>query len=569
MNASAAEIDLKLREDFRRYLREYGIESTLIDPVLAVLFRTLASQIYALSSDTDRLRTALLDELLERLGFERRFARPAQLVVRYSCQAEPVNVAAGTVLSGEPESGGRMSFATDYGISVSSARIAAVFVYQCSEKGSVAAKSFSGELRSLSGIELPAESLRAGPSYGPVSAELGLHPAIYIALENIGPTYLSRHGIFLQTSPEAALLNAQLESENWALASNSGRFEASGIFRPRDLNAGQYQLHSLRTTEEAMTISEKSELPSLPQGFWHGKCFVLPSISGERYFLCEAPHGLETSLRAIFERPGLFMKPRAWLRIQLDSRVEPLHTAISAVYLHAQSASNVECLNQTVHFRENGTTIPISRETGGRSFLVAPLSITGESGDTYLPEFEPSSQAGVGRYRLHQGYLTLLPGKMPNGVDEAYANIRLWMTAGASGNQMGVARLRSFTKAPVHGLTVENITAAAGGSDGEGLHSAQRRFSETLLSRHRLLTRADLEVSIRSFDHRIHSIDVQPILARSSRGLRRLHRITVTAGRDRFVAPEEEARVLIADLHSFLTERVPLDVDVNVELAWA
>jgi hypothetical protein len=222
-----------------------------------------------------------------------------------------------------------------------------------------------------------------------------------------------------------------------------------------------------------------------------------------------------------------------------------------------------------VHFKENGTTIPISRETGGHSFLVAPLSITGESGDTYLPEFEPSSRAGVGRYRLHQGYLTLLPGKMPNGVDEAYANIRLWMTAGASGNQMGVARLRSFTKAPVHGLMVENITAAAGGSDGEGLHSAQRRFSETLLSRHRLLTRADLEVSIRSFDHRIHSIDVQPILARSSRGLRRLHRITVTAGRDRFVAPEEEARVLIADLHSFLTERVPLDVDVNVELAWA
>src|SRR5882672_190544 len=130
MNSSAAEIDLKLRDDFRRYLREYGIESTLIDPVLAVLFRTLASQIYAISSDTDRLRTALLDELLNGLGFERRFAHPAQLVVRYDCQAEPVHVGAGTTLSGEPESGGRMSFTTDYGMTVSSARIAAVFVYQ-------------------------------------------------------------------------------------------------------------------------------------------------------------------------------------------------------------------------------------------------------------------------------------------------------------------------------------------------------------------------------------------------------------------------------------------------------
>lgn len=570
MNSSAAEIDLKLRDDFRRYLLEYGIESTLIDPVLAVLFRTLASQIHALSSDTDRLRTALFDELLEGLGFERRFAHPAQVVVRYSCQADPVHVGAGTVLSGEPESGGRMSFTTDYGISVSSARIAAVFVYQRPIDSSNVGFGPDGLLRLLSGIELPPESLRAGPSYTAVPANLGVHPAIYVALENSGPTYLSRHGIFLQTSPEAVLLNAQLENENWCVASNTGRFEATGVLRPRSLNAGQNELQWLRTTGEDSSVSESIEMPSLPGGFWRGKCFVLPSIPVQRHFLCEAPHGLEAPLRAIFERPALFIKPRAWLRIQLDARVETLHTAISNVYLHAQSASNVECLNQTVRFAENGTTIPISRETGGRSFLVAPLSITGESGETYLPEFQASFHPGIGRYRLHQGFLTLLPGKMPNGADETYANLRLWMTAGAAGNQMGIARLQSFVKAPsVRGLSVVNITAAAGGSDGEGLHSAQRRFSEALLSRQRLLTRADLEVSIRSFDRRITGIDVHPLLARRARGLHRLHRITVTAARDRFSAPEEEARILIQDLHSFLAERVPLDVDVNVELAWA
>lgn len=575
MNSSAAEIDLKLRDDFRRYLREYGIESTLIDPVLAVLFRTLAAQIHAISSDTDRLKTALLDELLEGLGFERRFAHPAQLVVRYGCQEGPVHIGAGTALIGEPESGGRMSFATDYGISVSSARIAAVFVYQPVSEGRRPGAGLGaspgagpgGDLRLLSGIEIPAESLRAGPSYGPVPADLGTHPAIYIAVENFAPAYLSRHGIFLQTSPEALLLNTQLESENWCLASNTGRFEAAGVLRPRPLNAGQHQLQWLKGADEA--AANEAETPSLPGGFWRGKCFVLPSIPAERYFLCEAPHGFEAPLRAIFERAGLFIKPRAWLRIQLDDRVEQLHTAISAVYLHAQSASNIECLNQTIRFAENGTTIPISRETGGRSFLVAPLSITGESGETYLHEFQPSFQPGIGRYRLHQGHLTLLPGKMSNGEDETYANIRLWMTAGSTGNQMGVARLQSFAAAPMHSLSVENITAAAGGSDGEGLHSAQRRFSEALLSRQRLLTRADLEVSIRSFDRRITGIEVHPVLARSTRGLRRLHRITVTAGRDRFAAPDEEARALVLDLHSFLAERMPLDVDVSVELAWA
>jgi hypothetical protein len=567
MNSSAAEIDLKLRDDFRRYLREYGIEPTLIDPVLSVLFRTLAAQLHALISDTDRLKAALLDELLEGLGFDRRFAHPAQLVVRYTCQGEPASIGSGTILTGEPESGGRMSFSTDYGISVSSARIAAVFVYQPAEA------SVAGPLRLLSGVELPQESLRAGPAYGPVPANLGPHPAIYIAIENLGPTHLAQHGIFLQTSPEAVLLNAQLASENWCLASSEGRLTAEGILRPKPLNAGQHQLQWLRRTPDSKINSARAndaaEMPQLPGGFWQGKCFVLPAISPERHFVCEAPQGFAAPLRSIFEHPSLWLRPRAWLRIQLDSRVEPLHTAISSIHLHAQSASNVECANLTVRFAEHGLTVPISRESGGASFLVAPLSITGEGGDAWLPEFQPSFKPAIGRYRLHQGHLTLIPGKMPDGRDESYANIRLWMTLGAIGNQMGMARLTSFAQEPARGLSVENITAAAGGTNGESLHAAHRRFSEALLSRQRLLTRNDLEVAIRSFDTRIEAIDVHPLLARGTRGgLRRLHRITVSVPRDRFAAPEEEGRALVADLDGFVKERLPLDVDAEVELAW-
>jgi hypothetical protein len=571
VNSSAAEVDLKLRDDFRRYLREYGIESVQIDPILAVLFRTLASQIHTLSSDTDRLRMALLDELLEGLGFERRFAHPAQTIVRYTSDSEVAHVAAGTVLSGEPESGGRMTFTTDYGISISAARIAAVFVYQQPQTGTSSDAAPSGRLRLLSGVELPAEILRSGPSYEGTSAHLGAHPAIYIAIENLGTTYLSRHGIFLQISPDAALLNGQLLTENWCLAASSGRFESVGVLRPEPVNAGQRRLRWLRDPSDAPAQhSEEQKAPPLPEGFWRGKCFVLPAVPDDRRFFCEAPLGLADPIRSLFERPGLFFKPRAWLRLQLDPDVEPLHTAITSVYLHAQSASNVECLNQTVRFEEHGTTIPISKESGGRSFLVAPLSITGESGESYLPEFQLSFESRAGRYRLHQGMLTLKPGKMPGGADERYANVRLWATSGAVGNQTRAGQLHSFAQAPLaRALTVENITAAAGGSDGESLNFAQRRFSEALLSRQRLLTRTDLYASIRSFDRRISDVEVQPILARSTRGIRRLHRITVTATRERFAAPEEEARLLVSDLHSYLLERIPLDVDVNVELAWA
>jgi hypothetical protein len=41
----AIEIDKKLRDDFRRMLREYGITTQETDPILAVLFRSLAMRV--------------------------------------------------------------------------------------------------------------------------------------------------------------------------------------------------------------------------------------------------------------------------------------------------------------------------------------------------------------------------------------------------------------------------------------------------------------------------------------------------------------------------------------------
>ena len=41
----AIEIDKKLRDDFRRMLKEYGITTQETDPILAVLFRSLAAQV--------------------------------------------------------------------------------------------------------------------------------------------------------------------------------------------------------------------------------------------------------------------------------------------------------------------------------------------------------------------------------------------------------------------------------------------------------------------------------------------------------------------------------------------
>jgi hypothetical protein len=451
-----------------------------------------------------------------------------------------------------------MTFATDYDIAVSPGRIGFVLFYQ------------NGLLRLASGMELPAETLQAGPSYNPVPADLGSYPAIYVAVEHVLDTHLSRNGFFVQINPEAALLSAQLRDENWCLADNEGRFSAAGILRPYDSNAGHCELQWLGKNEERDAALQGTEVVRLPGGVWSGRCFAWPIVPPEKRFVCQIPRGLEPVCKLIFERSAILLsQARAWVRIQLPQRVEPLYEAVTAVHLNAATASNIGCFNQTVRFAEAGATIPISREAGAQSFLVAPLSVTGESGRSYLPEFHPSLEAGIGRFRLHQGHLTLLPGLMPDGRPDAYANVRVWTTLGSAGNQMGVTCLRAFTRnAPSPHLAVTNITAGAGGTDGEDFGSAKSRFAMALLSRERLWTQADIQAAIRAFDRRVVSMEVHPDLVRTSRGLRRLLRIVIGAQQEAFVAPEEEAHVLASDLRHYLSERMPLDLQIRVETKW-
>ena len=564
MNASVAEIDLQLREEFRRHLGEYGMEWTAIDPVLAVLFRTLAHQIGSITSNTTALRAALLGELLDGLGLHRRFAQPAQTIVAYRCEQELAEIPAGTELIGRPEHGGRRSFLTDYSICVSPARIAGVFVYQ------------DGGLRLLSGMALPEDTLRAEPGYEPVEARLGSFPSIYIAIEHLPQSNLSRHGLFLQLSPEAILLQAQLRRESWCFASAQGRFTEQGLMRTGPLNGGQISLQWLLPREGVRTgadVDERSfeEAPTLPSGFWQGRCFVLPHVRKTNDFFCRQPVGMESPLRQIFRRYAFFDAPRAWLRIQLDPCVEPLFTALTAVHLHAQSASNVQLLHQTIYFAQHGTAIPLNPEGRSGLFLVSALSIVGESGEAYVPEYEQGRHAGTGRYRLEQERITLTPGRTKDGRAEAYANVRLWMSEGREGNGTGTARLDSFARPAWNaGLSVGSVTASAGGTDGEALSAARQRFSEVLLSRERLLSRADIEVAVRSFDSRITAVHLTPRAERAARGgLRRTYHLAIHAERDRFVEGEEESRILLAELRRFLQERVPLDVELSLELVWA
>src|SRR5258708_30301999 len=95
------------------------------------------------------------------------------------------------------------------------------------------------------------------------------------------------------------------------------------------------------------------------------------------------------------------------------------------------SASNVECFNETISFEQAGTSIPITRDAGGTaSHLVSPQSILGEKGTAYIADVQPSTDRSVGRYAIRNGRIELRPALWPDGHQESYANVRLWVTKG-------------------------------------------------------------------------------------------------------------------------------------------
>jgi len=557
---SAVEIDKKLRDDFRRRVKDFGIAAELTDPVLAVLFRTFAQQLELLYSETNRIRLALLDELITNLSMEPRMARPAQTLVRFLLDHGSQHIAAGTELVGEAQSGERLTFMTDATLAVSEARIAMALDYQ------------DGLLRLLSSVEMPEPLQTLRPSLEAVRVNLGPNPALFLAIEHLPPDHLGQHTFFFDLGPDAYRIQAALQHETWCLMNAAGELGATGILRPRAANAGIRALEWLLSAKayEASPRDGEDEVACLPTGFYGRRTFLFPPVPPDRRFTCKVPKAMESALAKIFGRDGqkALSTERAWIRISMPADVASLHTSLGGITLHAVTASNVECFNQTIVFAKQGTSIPVVREEGGAAhYLVAPLSILGERGTPYIRGTEPSTQTGVGRYVIRNGRIELTPARRPDGGAEAYANLRLWVTDGTLGNKVDPGQVTGFLKAnQMAGLRLTHPTAAAGGTDGEELSKAQNRFAQALLSRDRIVTRADLLNAVRAFDSRVASADVEPAVKRTEQGLQRVERVRVRLNKDDFVDPATEFPLLQDGLLQHLGDRFPLGTEIAVDV---
>lgn len=558
--ATAIEIDSKMREDFRKRLKEYGVSAEATDPVLAVLFRTFAQQLENLYSDTGRIRLALLDELIAGLGIEPRKARPAQAVVRILGAASPVHIDAGAVLRSQTPAGERFHFSTDAPVTVSGAQIVLAAAYE------------KGCLQLLPGVEMPEQFVAARPALDPVKVNLGPNPALFLAVQPESREHLSGHSFYFDLTPDARPVLEALQSETWCLAGPQGEFSGRGILRPRPANAGLRKLEWLVRPAGAANGAEEVQdrTPMLPPGFYAGRVFLLPAVPPERQFLCAVPRGLEAPLGRIFGREAqtLFAQPRAWFRIAFPRDIPPLHTAIGGVFLHAITASNVECFNQTVVFEKHGTAIPISREGGTDWQLVSPLSLIGENDAPYLEETVPSTNPLAGRYAIRNGRIEITPARWPDGRPQSLVNIRVWISAGEAANRVGPGMITSLELRTGGALRVLNPTSAAGGTSSESYASAQERFAAALLARDRVVTRADLFAVVRAFDRRIRDARVSSAVERVGGALRRVERVTVSLAREDFADPDLEASYLRDELEALLEKRFLHDIGLSVRTEW-
>lgn len=563
------EIDRKLRDDFRRRAKDFGISTETTDPLLAVLFRTVAQQIDGVYSGTALLRQSLLHELMRGLHMETFLARPAQAVVRLEVPAGESRVLrAGTELHAVAAGGERLLFSLDATTEVSGARLAMALGYR------------DQSLRLLSGVAMSEEIEALRPSLDAVPVALGPEPALFLAFDGVGETGLGRHGLFFELGPGSYAVEHALAHEPWWVVGERGELAGAGLLRPRRGQGGVFHLE--RTVRPAGAAADRAAatpagdaevLPERPAGFYSGRLFVLPEMPEAASSLCRAPRLLEAVLPRLVTRwsEGLMLRPRLWIRIAMPPGVPPLEHAIHGIVLNAITVSNVFVRNQTVQFARDGVSVPLGRETAASEHLVAPIAVTSTDNQPYVPGNRPGRDATVGRFELANGRLTVTPGARADGSADDGVNVRLWLTNGTLGNGVGPGDIAGFAQAAtLAGVRVVPLTAAAGGSDGEEMASEERRFAEALLTRGRIVTRRDLETAALALDRRVVGAESRGGLERGEGGgLGRVERLLVSLDGAAFAEPEIELGVLKEQMERSLRERLVEGVRLEVSFQWA
>jgi len=557
-----ASIEAEILQQFRRELASQDLPTDQSDPLIRILFRSFSASLERLYSDREEARKLLLDELIDGLEVERRTARPAQTVIHFeSSRSHGIQLPDDLSLIGQANDGDKIPFMIDMPIRVCGTDLAFAIAYQ---NGTVQLSS-----------EGTHDKQGAASNRNPISFSLGQPAVLYLAFEPLGPAHLSNVGLYIGLGTNASDILGFLQSECWRLADNEGNFPSSGFMRSSQGPGGIRKLSFVlsKGREEYPDERDISRVP-LPTGPFGGRVFVFPGISEGNQWKCVVP----TEIKSIFPRlfpqaDSEFMnRPRAWLKIILPPDVSKITTGISAVQTNCISASNVEVINRSLHFDQDGACQPvsISKEGGADSFFLHPLSLLSESNEEYLRFADPSSSPYVGRYGVKGGRIEVTAARRTGNEPTNRATLRFLSTKGAKGNGIDSGAFQAaVSMKDVPDLQLYNLVPSAGGRDEEDSARAQMRLSHAILSRNRIVTRKDLDVAARSYDWRIGRATIEREVVRSNRGLFVKYVANVTLKRHGFPdQPEVERELLLDDLRTFLAAKLPMDIELIVKSSW-
>jgi hypothetical protein len=147
--------------------------------------------------------------------------------------------------------------------------------------------------------------------------------------------------------------------------------------------------------------------------------------------------------------------------------------------------------------------------------------------------------------------------------------LRLLYCDGEEGNGIPPGEIKQIRSDLPNNPTarVTSLTPSKGGASPPAYADARDRFAELLRTRERLVTAADIEIAVRSFEPNVRRVLVESASEITGAGLGLVTRVTAYVAPTDFADPEAEFERLAVELERYLAERSMIGHRISVAIS--
>jgi hypothetical protein len=267
------------------------------------------------------------------------------------------------------------------------------------------------------------------------------------------------------------------------------------------------------------------------------------------------------------EQVKALSQPLVWINVPLPPGTSGVASALQRIALNAVTASNMDVVAEQVPFDRMGSVVTLEPEGKRGRYLMGVLSVTGERGTVYAADAALEVPLGAGRWRYRDGRLDLRPAQDAVGRYDTYAMIRLLYCDGENANGIDPGAVRQIGS-PLGNVTakVSNLVPSRAGAAPPEYAPAKLRFAELVRTRERVVTAADAEIAVRTFEPRVRTVRATPVTIIEGGQARQGQVVSATVSAADFADPEAEFPRLESQLARHLQSRAVLGFDISVKV---